>query len=82
MQAIEFRTTAIDGIIRIPDEYVKQIGPEIKVVLYSDRKGEAQAKKSPGRSSLMDLAGALKGCDDMDVKEIRAERRKKYENTD
>ena len=82
MQAFEFHTTAIDGVIRIPDEYLRQVGPKIKVVLYQDSEGEAQAKNPPKRKSLMDLVGAFKGCPDMGAKEIRAERRKKYELPD
>jgi len=81
MQTFEFRTTAIDGIIRIPDKYVNQIGPDIKVVLYSD-KSESQDNEKPARRSLMDLAGVFKKCRDVDLEEIRAERLKKYENPD
>ena len=81
MQTFEFHTTVIDGIIRIPDKYVKQIGPDIKVVLYSD-KNERQDNEQPARRSLMDLAGVFKKCGDVDLEESRAERLKKYENLD
>ena len=82
MQAYEFHTTAIDGVIRIPDEYLEQIGPEIKVVLYSDSKNKVQDKEPSKRRSLMDLAGVFKKCGDVDLEEMRAERLKKYENPD
>ena len=80
MHAFEFRTTASNGIIRIPDEYAKKITSEVRVILYTEEKPEVTM--SPARSSLLDLAGVFKGCEDMDVKEIRAERREKYENPD
>ena len=37
MQAFEFQTTAQDGIIRIPDRYVKTIPRKIKVIVLADR---------------------------------------------
>ena len=79
MQAYEFRTTARDGVIRIPDEYVDKAVSEVRVVLFVE---DSPKIARPPKRSLMDLAGILKGCPDMDVKEIRAERRKKYENPD
>ena len=80
MQAFEFRATTLNGIIKIPDEYAKKLATEVRVVLYTEDKPEVHVL--PKRPSLMNLAGALKGCPDMDVKEIRAERRKKYEDID
>ena len=38
MQAFEFRTTAQDGFIRIPDEYVKKIPTSVKVIVYASEK--------------------------------------------
>jgi len=78
MQTFEFSAIAQNGFIKIPDEYVNKVGPIIRVVLYTDNKPEKEV--SAGRSSILALAGIFKGCKDMDVKEIRAERRKKYEN--
>ena len=77
-QTFEFSTVAHNGFIKIPDEYVHQVGSRIRVVLYTDDK--PQKDISSKQSSLLDLAGIFKGCVNMDVKEIRAERRKKYEN--
>ena len=50
------------------------------VILQSDDKPENDV--SSERHSLLDLAGIFRGCKNMDVKEIRAERRNKYENSD
>ena len=78
MQTFEFSAIAQNGFIKIPDEYVNKVGPIIRVVLYTDNKPEKDV--SSERPSLLALAGIFKGCKDMDVKEIREERRKKYEN--
>ena len=78
MQTFEFSAIAQNGFIKIPDEYVKQVGSRMRVVLYTD--GIPEKDLSSEQSSLLDLAGIFKGCENMDVKEIRAERRKKYEN--
>jgi len=78
MQSFEFSAIAQNGFIKIPDEYVNKVGPIIRVVLYTDNKPEKDA--SSERPSLLALAGIFKCCKDMDVKEIREERRKKYEN--
>ena len=80
MQTFEFRATAIDGIIRIPKEYAKKIGSEVKVVLYSDVKTDTQDKTPRERRPLMDLAGVFSKFGDIDLEESRAERLKKYEN--
>jgi len=37
MQAFEFQTTIQDGIIRIPDRYVKKVPQKIKVILLADK---------------------------------------------
>jgi len=37
MQAFEFQATAQDGIIRIPDKYVKKIPQKIKVIVLADK---------------------------------------------
>ena len=78
MQSIEFKANANNGFIKIPDEYVNQVGSIIRVVLYLDNKVEKDV--SSERPSLLELASIFKECKAMDVQEIRAERRKKYEN--
>jgi hypothetical protein len=35
MDAVEFKTTVKDGIIRIPERYKKSIGTTVKVILLS-----------------------------------------------
>ena len=36
MYAFEFQTTTSDGIIRIPDKYVKKIPRKVKVIVLTD----------------------------------------------
>jgi len=77
-QSFEFSTIVHNGFIKIPDEYVNQVGSNIRVILYTDDKPKINI--SLKKSSLLGLAGIFKNCVNLDVKEIRAERRKKYEN--
>lgn len=80
MQAYEFQATAQNGIIRIPDEYIKNIGSEVRVILISE--DQSKKRKASARRSLNDLVGVLKDCGDVDLQQIRTERLKKYENPD
>jgi hypothetical protein len=80
MQAFEFQTTAHNGFIKIPDKYAKKIGSEIRVIVLP--KASELHEKPTERRSLLDLIGVFKGCSDMDAKEIREERLRKYEITD
>ena len=76
MQAYEFHATAQNGLIRIPDEYVKKVGPDIRVILFADERPRREHKSA--RRSLGDLIGVLDGAGDIDLDEIRTERRRKY----
>ena len=80
MQAYEFQTTARDGFIKIPDEYVRKIGSEIRVILFPA--DEQVSKRISERRSLMDLVGVLKDVGDVDLEKARMERLQKYENPD
>ena len=80
MQAYEFYTTAQDGFIKIPDEYVKKIGTDIRVILFST--DEPKNRKAPVRRSLGDMIGVLKDIGDIDLAEMRMERLQKYERID
>ncbi len=80
MQAYEFNATAQNGIIRIPEEYARKIGPEMRVILLP--KKDTDSGNKPVRRSLNDLVGVLKDCGDIDLERIRMERLKKYENFD
>ena len=80
MQAFEFYATAQNGIIQIPDEYVKKVGLEIRVILISEER--SKSRTAPQRRSLNDMIGALKDCGDMNLHEIRMERLQKYESFD
>jgi len=68
-QTFEFSDVAHNGFIKIPDEYVHQVGSRIRIVLYTDDK--SQKDITPKKSSLLDLAGIFKGCANMDVKKAR-----------
>ncbi len=50
MQAFEFHTTARDGFIKIPDEYVRRIPSSVKVIVLAGEK-----KKSGKRSLFPDF---------------------------
>ncbi len=80
MQAYEFHATAQNGLIRIPDEYIKKVGSDIRVILFADER--PKRKKKSTRLSLSDLIGVLDGAGDVDLDEIRTERLRKYENLD
>ncbi len=80
MQAYEFHTTVKNGLIRIPEEYVKKVGPNMRVVLFPESRPKAK-EKSKSRS-LSDLIGVLADVGDVDLAEIKAERLRKYENLD
>jgi sugar phosphate isomerase/epimerase len=80
MQAYEFHATAQNGLIRIPDEYIRKVGPNIRVILFSDNR--QKTKQPPMRRSLRDMVGVLSDLGDVDLTEARMERLQKYENLD
>ncbi|MGK7905022.1 MAG: hypothetical protein AB4352_27175 [Hormoscilla sp.] len=42
MYAIEFEATIEDGMIRIPQEYLAQLQPRLKVIVLQEESGEKQ----------------------------------------
>jgi hypothetical protein len=80
MQAYEFHATAQNGLIRIPDEYIKRVGPNVRVILFADD-GPKQ-KDASARRSLGDLIGVLGNLRDVDLTKARMERLQKYESLD
>ena len=45
MQAFEFSTTAQNGLIKIPEEYVLRLPANIKVIILADEKPKSPKRK-------------------------------------
>jgi len=54
MQAYEFITTPVDGVIKIPSKYRNKIKADVKVIiLEQETKAEAQPKSTMKKSDLL-----------------------------
>lgn len=80
MEAFEFQTTQTNGYIKIPDEYAKQVGPNVRVILMTEK--SYSPAKAPVNRSLASLVGVFKNVGEVDLQQSRMERLGKYENLD